>query len=57
MGGFLSLGMNELRQGTVNSPQPPVPSLCFAVREQIENFGVKLRLGMKGRMQVKVLLN
>lgn len=30
-----------------NSPQSPFPSLFLAMREQVENFGVKLRLGKK----------
>lgn len=35
----------------------PIPIPCIAVREQVENFGVKLRLGKKGRVQGNVLLN
>lgn len=35
----------------------PIPIPCIAVRERVENFGVKFRLGKKGRVQGKVLLN
>lgn len=45
------------KKGVVNPPQLPFPSPCIAVREEVENFGVKLRLGKKGGVRGKVLLN
>lgn len=40
-----------------NLVQPPFPSPCIAVRKEVENFGVKLRLRKKGRVWGKALPN